>query len=161
MTLARKPSKASFPQTTQATLLPIKARLQAHQDWAASTSRLGCEHTETRLQARQEWAASTSRLGCEHAQWGKGVFRTPKRSTLHQPAQHAPSAIAARCIAHRTALRFPTEYGAAGRPSPLPFPHNRKRGCRQVMRKWQQAVARPRKKFYLCPYRTLQTEKDR
>ena len=45
--------------------------------------------------------------------------------------------------------------------SPTLFPYNRKRGWRQVVRKWQQAVARPRKKFYLCPYRTLQTEKDR
>ena len=139
MALARKPSKASFPRAMQATVGRFKARLQA----------------------RQEWAASTSRLGCEHAQWGKGVFRTPKRSTLHKPAQHAPSANAARCIAHRTALHFPTGCGAAGRPSPLPFPHNRKRGWRQVVRKWRQAVARPRKKFYLCPYRTLQTEKDR
>ena len=99
MPLARKPSKASFPRAMQATVRRFKARLQA----------------------RQDKAASTSRLGCRHAQWGKGVFRTPKRSTLHKPAQHAPSAIAARCIAHRTALRFPTECGAAGRPSPLPF----------------------------------------
>lgn len=161
MTLARKPSEASFPQATQATVGRFKARLRARRDWAASTPRQDCRHVETGLQARRDWAANTPKLGCKHAQWGKGVFRTPKRSTLHKPAQHAPSANAARCIAHRTALRSPTGCGAAGRPSPLPFPHNRKRGGRQVMRKWRQAVARPRKKFYLCPYRTLQTEKDR
>ena len=96
MTLARKPSEASFPQATQTTLLRVKARLQAHQDWAASASR----------------------LGCKHAQWGKGVFRTPEGSTLYKPAQHAPPAIAARCISHRTALHLPTGCGAAGRPSP-------------------------------------------
>lgn len=138
-----------------------KTGLQAHQDWAASTSGLGSKHVKTRQKARQDQAASTSGPGSKHALWEKGVFRTPKRSTLHKPAQHAPSAIAARCISHHTALRFPTGCGAAGRPSPLPFPYNRKRGWRQVVRKWQQAVARPRKKFYLCPCRTLQTEKDR
>ena len=161
MPIARKPSKASFPQATQTTLLRVKARLQAHQDWAASTSRLGCKHAKTGLQAHQDWAASTPSGEKEFSAPRNGARCPSPRSTLHQPSQHAPPAIAARCISHRTALRFPTECGAAGRPSPLPFPHNRKRGGQQVVRKWRQAVARPRKKFYLCPYRTLQTEKDR
>lgn len=154
MTLARKPSKASFPQAMQATLLRIKARQQARRGKAASTPKTG-------LRAHQDWAASTSRPGCKHAQWGKefsapqnGARCTSQRSTLHQPSQHAASPIAPPCV-------FPPNTERQAGLLPYPFPHNRKRGGRQVMRKWQQAVARPRKKFYLCPYRTLQTEKDR
>ena len=147
MTLARKPSKASFPQATQTTLLRVKARLQAHQDWAASTSRLGCKHAKTGLQARPVGKRSFPHPETEHAAQARAARSTSHRSTLHQPS-HRPAS------SHRM---------RSGRQafSPYPFPYNRKRGGRQVMRKWQQAVARPRKKFYLCPYRTLQTEKDR
>ena len=147
MTLARKPSKASFPQATQATLLRIRARLQARQDWAASASRLGCKHA-------QDWAANTPNGGKEFSAPRNGARCTSQRSTLHQPSQHAASPIAPPCV-------FPPNAERQAGLLPYPFPYNRKRGWRQVVRKWQQAVARPRKKFYLCPYRTLQTEKDR
>lgn len=154
MTLARKPSKASFPQATQATLLRIKARLQARQGKVASTSRLGCKHAKARLQAHQDWAASTPNGGKEFSAPRNGARCTSRRSTLHQPSQHAASPIAPPYV-------FPPDAERQAGLLPYPFPYNRKRGGRQVMRKWRQAVARPRKKFYLCPYRTLQTEKDR
>ena len=161
MPIARKPSKASFPRAIQAAVRHAKARLQALQGKAAGTPRQGCKHVETGLQAHRDWAASTPRLGCKHVQWGKefsapqkGARCTSQRSTLHQPAQHAASPIAPPCV-------FPPNAERQADLLPYPFPHNRKRGWRQVVRKWQQAVARPRKKFYLCPYRTLQTEKDR
>lgn len=154
MTLARKPSKACSPQATQATVGRFKARLQARRDWAASTSRLGCKRIKTGLQARQDWAANTPNGGKEFSAPQNGARSTSPRSTLHQPSQHAASPIAPPCVFAPNADR---QAGLL----PYPFPYNRKRGWRQVVRKWQQAVARPRKKFYLCPYRTLQTEKDR
>ena len=152
--LARKPSKASFPRAIQATVRHTKARLQVRRDWAASTSRPGCKHAKARLQARRDWAASTPNGGKEFSAPQKGARCTSPRSTLHQPSQHAASPIAPPCV-------FPPNAERQAGLLPYPFPYNRKRSWRQVMRKWQQAVARPRKKFYLCPYRTLQTEKDR
>ena len=43
----------------------------------------------------------------ERGDLGKISFWFGKRSALHVLAQHAASAGAARCISHRTALRFP------------------------------------------------------
>ena len=145
--LARKPSKASFPRAIQAAVRHAKARLQVRRDWAASTSRLGCKHVETGLQARP--------MG--------------ERSFPHPETEHAAQAGAARSISHRSTLHRPSHRPAfshrmrSGRQafSPTLFPTTAYALGQQVMRKWQQAVARPRKKFYLCPYRTLQTEKDR
>lgn len=154
MPLARKPSKASFPRAIQAAVRHAKARLQVRRDWAASTSRLGCKHVETGLQARRDWGAGTPNGGKEFSAPRNGARCTSRRSTLHQPSQHAASPIAPPCV-------FPPNAERQAGLLPYPFPYNRKRGWRQVVRKWQQAVARPRKKFYLCPYRTLQTEKDR
>lgn len=154
MTLARKSSKASFPRAIQAAVRRFKARLQVRRDKAASTSRLGCKHIKTGLQAHRGKAASTPNGGKEFSAPQKGARCTSPRSTLHQPSQHAASPIAPPCVFAPNADR---QAGLL----PYPFPYNRKRGWRQVVRKWQQAVARPRKKFYLCPYRTLQTEKDR
>lgn len=162
MTLARKPSKACFPQAIQATLLHVKARTQARQDWAASTSRLGCKHAKARLQARQDWAASTPKTGLRTRPMGE-------RSFPHPETEHAAPASAARSISHRSTLHRPSHRPAFSHRmrsggqafSPTLFPTTASAAGRQVMRKWQQAVARPRKKFYLCPYRTPQTEKDR
>ena len=94
MTLARKPSKASFPQATQTTLLRVKARLQAHQDWAASTSRLGCKHAKTGLQARPVGKRSFPHPETEHAAQARAARSTSHRSTLHQPSHRAASVIA-------------------------------------------------------------------
>lgn len=147
MPLARKPSKASFPRAIQAAVRHAKARLQARPG-------LGCKHIKARLQARQDWAASTPNGEKEFSAPQNGARSTSPRSTLHQPSQHAAPPIAPPCV-------FPPNAERQAGLLPYPFPYNRKRGWRQVVRKWQQAVARPRKKFYLCPYRTLQTEKDR
>ena len=145
--LARKPSKASFPRAIQAAVRHTKARLQAR-------PRLGCKHVETGLQVHRDWTASTPNGEKEFSAPQKGTRCTSPRSTLHQPSQHAAPPIAPPCV-------FPPNAERQAGLLPYPFPYNRKRGWRQVVRKWQQAVARPRKKFYLCPYRTLQTEKDR
>ena len=147
MPLARKPSKASFPRAIQAAVRHAKARLQVRRDWAASTSRLGCKHVEARLQARPMGKRSFS-----HPQ--NGARCTSQRSTLHRPSQHAAPPIAPPCV-------FPPNADGQAGLLPHSFPTTAYALGQQVMRKWQQAVARPRKKFYLCPYRTLQTEKDR
>ena len=147
MPLARKPSKASFPRAIQAAVRHTKARPQARPE-------LGCKHIKTGLQAHRGKAASTPNVEKEFSASQKGARCTSPRSTLHQPSQHAASPIAPPCV-------FPPNAERLAGLLPYPFPYNRKRGGRQVVRKWRQAVARPRKKFYLCPYRTLQTEKDR
>lgn len=136
MTLARKPSKACSPQATQATVGRFKARLQARQDWAAGTSRLGCKHAKARLQAHQDWAASTPNGEKEFSAPRNGARCTSQRSTLHQPSQHAASPIAPPYVFPPDAERragllpypFPTTASAAGGKwcesggKPLPVP---------------------------------------
>lgn len=145
--LARKPSKASFPRAIQAAVRHTKARLQAR-------PRLGCKHVETGLQVHRDWTASTPNGKKEFFAPTNGARCTSQRSTLHQPSQHAAPPIAPPCV-------FPPNADGQAGLLPHSFPTTAYALGQQVMRKWQQAVARPRKKFYLCPYRTLQTEKDR
>ena len=52
----------------------------------------------------------------------KVSFRFGKRSALHVLAQHAASANAARCISHRTALRFPPPPSPSCPKAPSPSP---------------------------------------
>ena len=129
MTLARKPSEASFPQATQTTLLRVKARLQAHQDWAASTSRLGCKHIKTGLQARPMGKRSFPHPETEHAAQAGAARSISHRSTLHRPS-HRP-AFSHRMRSGRQAFSptlFPTTASAAGGKwcesgsKPLPVP---------------------------------------
>lgn len=58
----------------------------------------------------------------ERGDLGKVSFRCGKRSALHVLAQHASSAGAARCVSHRTALRFspPPSPSCPKAPSPSP-----------------------------------------
>ena len=58
----------------------------------------------------------------ERGDLGKGSFWFGKRSALHMLAQHAASAGAARCISHRTALRFPPHPSPSCPKAPSPSP---------------------------------------
>ena len=58
----------------------------------------------------------------ERGDLGKSSFRCGKRSALHVLAQHAASANAARCISHRTALRFPPHPSPSCPKAPSPSP---------------------------------------
>ena len=53
---------------------------------------------------------------------GKGSFWFGKRSALHMLAQHAASAGAARCVSHRTALRFSPHPSPSFPKAPSPSP---------------------------------------
>ena len=129
MPLARKPSKASFPRAMQATVRRFKARLQARQDKAASTSRLGCKYIETGLQARPMGKRSFPHPRREHAVQVRAARSISHRSTLHRPS-HRP-AFSHRMRSGRQALSptlFPTTASAAGgkwcesEGKPLPVP---------------------------------------
>ena len=58
----------------------------------------------------------------ERGDLGKGSFRCGKCSALHVLAQHAASAGAARCVSHRTALRFPPHPSPSFPKAPSPSP---------------------------------------
>lgn len=58
----------------------------------------------------------------ERGDLGKGSFRCGKRSALHMLAQHAASAGAARCVSHRTALRFSPHPSPSFPKAPSPSP---------------------------------------
>lgn len=58
----------------------------------------------------------------ERGDLGKSSFRCGKRSALHVQAQHAASAGAARCVSHRTALRFLPHPSPSCPKAPSPSP---------------------------------------
>ena len=58
----------------------------------------------------------------ERGDLGKGSFRCGKCSALHVLAQHAASAGAARCVSHRTALRFSPHPSPSFPKAPSPSP---------------------------------------
>ena len=58
----------------------------------------------------------------ERGDLGKSSFRCGKRSALHVLAQHAASANAARCVNHRTALRFSPHPSPSCPKAPSPSP---------------------------------------
>lgn len=58
----------------------------------------------------------------ERGDLGKVSFRCGKRSALHMLAQHAASAGAARCVSHRTALRFSPHPSPSFPKAPSPSP---------------------------------------
>ena len=58
----------------------------------------------------------------ERGDLGKSSFRCGKCSTLHVQAQHAASANAARCVSHRTALRFLPHPSPSCPKAPSPSP---------------------------------------
>ena len=58
----------------------------------------------------------------ERGDLGKVSFRCGKRSALHVLAQHAASAGAARCVSHRTALRFSPHPSPSFPKAPSPSP---------------------------------------
>ena len=58
----------------------------------------------------------------ERGDLGKSSFRCGKRSALHVQAQHAASANAARCVSHRTALRFLPHPSPSCPKAPSPSP---------------------------------------
>ncbi len=58
----------------------------------------------------------------ERGDLGKVSFWCGKRSTLHVLAQHAASANAARCVSHRTALRFSPHPSPSCPKAPSPSP---------------------------------------
>ena len=58
----------------------------------------------------------------ERGDLGKSSFRCGKRSALHVLAQHAASANAARCVSHRTALRFSPHPSPSCPKAPSPSP---------------------------------------
>ena len=58
----------------------------------------------------------------ERGDLGKASFWCGKCSALHVLAQHAASAGAARCVSHRTALRFPPHPSPSFPKAPSPSP---------------------------------------
>lgn len=58
----------------------------------------------------------------ERGDLGKVSFWCGKRSALHVQAQHAASAGAARCVSHRTALRFSPHPSPSCPKAPSPSP---------------------------------------
>ena len=58
----------------------------------------------------------------ERGDLGKGSFRCGKCSALHVLAQHAASAGTARCVSHRTALRFSPHPSPSFPKAPSPSP---------------------------------------
>lgn len=58
----------------------------------------------------------------ERGDLGKSSFRCGKCSALHVLAQHAASANAARCVSHRTALRFSPHPSPSCPKAPSPSP---------------------------------------
>ena len=85
--------------------IPPKAREADFGRWRSGLS-LGKEKTPNAREADFHGGRSVMSGEKERGDLGKSSFWCGKCSALHVLAQHAASAGAARCVSHRTALRF-------------------------------------------------------